>query len=230
MTTNGVGLARALPALRREGLTALNLSLDTLDRGQYAAITRRGRSGGRPGRSGRRAGRARAAGSSSTACPWGRTTPNWSLWPPWRGTIPWRCALSSLCPSVWAGLSPAAARRRSSPGWSGPSVRRSPAPRGGGSGPGHYVTFAGFSGRVGFISALSHPFCTGCNRVRLTASGFLKTCLQYDAGVDLRALLRGGAPECAASGGHAGGHPPEAAPAPLRLRRVRDLRRAAQYE
>ena len=70
-----------------------------------------------------------------------------------------------------------------------------PCPQGGGSGPGRYVTFAGFRGRVGFISALSHPFCTGCNRVRLTASGFLKTCLQYDAGVDLRALLRGGAPD-----------------------------------
>jgi GTP 3',8-cyclase len=44
-------------------------------------------------------------------------------------------------------------------------------------------------GEVGFISAISHKFCSGCNRVRLTADGFLKTCLQYDAGVKLKPLL-----------------------------------------
>jgi cyclic pyranopterin phosphate synthase len=62
-----------------------------------------------------------------------------------------------------------------------------------GNGPGHYYTFPGFCGRVGFISAVSHRFCDSCNRVRLTSQGFLKTCLQYDTGADLRALLRGGA-------------------------------------
>lgn len=43
--------------------------------------------------------------------------------------------------------------------------------------------------RIGFISALTHRFCETCDRVRLTADGFLKTCLQYDAGVALRPLL-----------------------------------------
>ena len=55
------------------------------------------------------------------------------------------------------------------------------------------MTFAGFTGRVGFISAVSHQFCESCNRVRLTATGFLKTCLQYEAGVNLKALLESGA-------------------------------------
>ena len=32
-----------------------------------------------------------------------------------------------------------------------------------------------------------------CNRVRLTSEGYLKTCLQYDSGTDLRVLLRNGA-------------------------------------
>ena len=36
---------------------------------------------------------------------------------------------------------------------------------------------------------MSHQFCARCNRVRLTATGFLKTCLQYETGVDLRALM-----------------------------------------
>lgn len=62
-----------------------------------------------------------------------------------------------------------------------------------GNGPGHYYTFPGFKGKIGFISAVSHKFCSSCNRVRLTAQGYLKTCLQYDVGVDLRNLLRGDA-------------------------------------
>lgn len=62
-----------------------------------------------------------------------------------------------------------------------------------GNGPGHYYSFEGFKGKIGFISAISHKFCDACNRVRLTAQGYLKTCLQYDIGVDLKKLLRNGA-------------------------------------
>ena len=64
-------------------------------------------------------------------------------------------------------------------------------------GPSRNVTFPGFRGKVGFISAVSHQFCQSCNRVRLTATGFLKTCLQYDHGVDLKALLDAGADDTA---------------------------------
>lgn len=52
-----------------------------------------------------------------------------------------------------------------------------------------YFSFPGMSGKVGFISAVTHKFCDDCNRVRLTADGFLKTCLQYDSGVSLRDIL-----------------------------------------
>ena len=68
-----------------------------------------------------------------------------------------------------------------------------PCPQEAAGGPSRYVTFSGFAGRVGFISALSHQFCGGCNRVRLTAQGLLKPCLQYESHTDLRALLRSGA-------------------------------------
>ena len=64
-----------------------------------------------------------------------------------------------------------------------------------GSGPAHYVEIDGFAGKIGFISAISHKFCSGCNRVRLMSDGFLKPCLQYETGVDLRTLLRGGVSE-----------------------------------
>ena len=61
-----------------------------------------------------------------------------------------------------------------------------------GNGPCHYYTLEGFCGRIGFISALSHKFCKQCNRVRLTSTGYLKGCLQFENGVDLKALLRNG--------------------------------------
>ena len=61
-----------------------------------------------------------------------------------------------------------------------------------GSGPAHYMEIDGFEGKIGFISAISHKFCSGCNRVRMTADGFLKPCLQYETGMDLRTLLRDG--------------------------------------
>ncbi len=62
-----------------------------------------------------------------------------------------------------------------------------------GNGPAVYVRFSKFCGEIGFISAMSHKFCNQCNRVRLTAEGFLKPCLQYAGGVDLKELLRKGA-------------------------------------
>ncbi|MCI6731195.1 MAG: GTP 3',8-cyclase MoaA [Lachnospiraceae bacterium] len=62
-----------------------------------------------------------------------------------------------------------------------------------GNGPSHYYSFEGFEGKIGFISAISHKFCSQCNRVRLTSQGFLKTCLQYNTGIDLKMPLRKGA-------------------------------------
>lgn len=58
-----------------------------------------------------------------------------------------------------------------------------------GNGPCVYYTLEGFQGKIGFIAALSHKFCSQCNRVRLTADGMLKTCLQYDVGCNLKQLL-----------------------------------------
>lgn len=60
-------------------------------------------------------------------------------------------------------------------------------------GPAEYYRFPGFSGRIGFISPISHKFCRECNRVRLTCEGRLKLCLHYDRGLELKPLLRSGA-------------------------------------
>ncbi|KAA8500773.1 GTP 3',8-cyclase MoaA [Mediterraneibacter catenae] len=62
-----------------------------------------------------------------------------------------------------------------------------------GNGPAVYVQFSGFQGKIGFIDAVTHKFCSTCNRVRLTSEGRLKLCLQYETGIDMRKLLRSGA-------------------------------------
>jgi cyclic pyranopterin phosphate synthase len=46
-------------------------------------------------------------------------------------------------------------------------------------------------GRVGFISAMSAPFCSTCNRLRLTATRVLRSCLFEGGEVDLKPILRG---------------------------------------
>lgn len=58
------------------------------------------------------------------------------------------------------------------------------------SGPAKYIKVKGYKGKIGFISAMSDCFCEECNRIRLTSDGFLKKCLHYNYGVDLKKLLR----------------------------------------
>lgn len=64
-----------------------------------------------------------------------------------------------------------------------------------GSGPAVYYQFSDLKVPVGFISAIHGKFCDTCNRVRLTAEGYLKLCLCYDQGEDLRRVLREGEKE-----------------------------------
>ena len=45
-------------------------------------------------------------------------------------------------------------------------------------------------GRIGFISAMSSPFCSTCNRLRLTANGLLRSCLFEGGEVNVRPILR----------------------------------------
>ncbi len=59
-----------------------------------------------------------------------------------------------------------------------------------GTGPAREYRIGSTEGRVGFISAMSKPFCETCNRLRLTAEGQLRSCL-FDGGeVELRPVLR----------------------------------------
>lgn len=51
-------------------------------------------------------------------------------------------------------------------------------------------TFSDGIGEVGFINPVSEPFCSSCDRIRLTADGQLRTCLFATEETDLRAVLR----------------------------------------
>ncbi|MDP9384910.1 MAG: GTP 3',8-cyclase MoaA [Actinomycetota bacterium] len=53
--------------------------------------------------------------------------------------------------------------------------------------------FADGQGEIGFISPVTEPFCGDCNRIRLTADGRMRTCLFSVTETDLRGPLRDGA-------------------------------------
>ena len=196
LTTNGVLLAQQLPQLRLAGLDGVNLSLDTLDPQQFSAITRR--EGLLP---------QVLKGLEAAADTPGLTVKV--------NCVPTQFNEDQVVPLASLALEREISVRfielmpiglgRDRHGLSQEQVMERltgafgtsmPCANPKGAGPGTYVTFSGFAGRVGFISALSHQFCHQCNRVRLTADGHLKTCLQYQDGVDLKPYLEeGGAPQ-----------------------------------
>lgn len=59
-------------------------------------------------------------------------------------------------------------------------------------GPARYFDVVETGTRVGFITPLTNNFCSGCNRIRITATGTVFGCLGHDQNVDLRGPLRSG--------------------------------------
>ena len=191
LTTNGVLLAQQLPGLVSAGLDGVNISLDTLNREQFRAITRRDELD-----------RVLAGLNAALECPGLNVKIN---------CLPMGRNDDQLVPLVeLARERPLSVRfievmpiglGKELTYRSEDEVRAMLETRFGpmepfhgrlGNGPCHYFSLPGFAGKVGFISALSHQFCSECNRVRLTSDGFLKTCLQYELGVDLKALMQDG--------------------------------------
>ncbi len=61
-----------------------------------------------------------------------------------------------------------------------------------GGGPATIYKIKGALGNIGFISAVSKPFCSTCNRLRLTSDGKLRSCLLRGGEVDVKDILRSG--------------------------------------
>jgi GTP 3',8-cyclase len=57
-------------------------------------------------------------------------------------------------------------------------------------GPARYVRVGETGGKLGFITPMTHNFCESCNRVRITCTGTLHTCLGHEDASDLRKPLR----------------------------------------
>ena len=58
-----------------------------------------------------------------------------------------------------------------------------------GDGPAHYFRLKGTKGLLGFILPVSNPFCSQCNRLRLTPDGHLKSCLLSEEGLYIKPLI-----------------------------------------
>jgi len=57
-------------------------------------------------------------------------------------------------------------------------------------GPARYVQVSETGGKLGFITPMTHNFCESCNRVRVTCTGTIHTCLGHEDASDLRRPLR----------------------------------------
>jgi cyclic pyranopterin phosphate synthase len=60
-------------------------------------------------------------------------------------------------------------------------------------GPARYVRVGETGGKLGFITPMTHNFCESCNRVRITCTGTIHTCLGQEDATDLRRPLRASA-------------------------------------
>ena len=192
ITTNGMLLAEKLPALLDAGITAVNISLDTLDRTVFEQIT------GVDGRD-------RVLEAVHAAVDAGlRTKINCVPCREWNAEgLELIAALARELPVDvrFIELMPVGCGKQFHGIGSGEVLAALESVFGKacavsekrGNGPAAYYSFRDFMGQIGYISPLSHQFCDSCNRIRLTAEGRLKLCLHYDTGIELKPLLRGGA-------------------------------------
>jgi cyclic pyranopterin phosphate synthase len=193
LTTNGTQLARHAAALAACGVRRVNVSLDTRDPARFAAITR----WGRLERVLEGIAAAKAAGlhvKINTVALRGVNEDEIGDLLAWCMDEGHDLCLIETMPMGEIGaeradqylpLSLVRARLRLRFGLSESAHRTG--------GPARYFDVAGSATRLGFITPMTHNFCEGCNRVRLTCTGTLYLCLGQDDAADLRGVLRGGA-------------------------------------
>jgi len=197
LTTNGTRLAEFADRIAAAGVRRINVSLDTLDRGEFARLTRRdslpqvleGIAA------------AQAAGLTVKLNTVALKGINEEQLP---DLIAWahahRCDIT-LIEVMPLGeveedrfdhyLPLSAVRENLERRWTlTPSDHRT-------GGPARYFDIAETGGRLGLITPLTGNFCEGCNRIRVTATGQLYPCLGGAERIDLRAALRSADPDTA---------------------------------
>jgi cyclic pyranopterin phosphate synthase len=199
MTTNGVGLARRAAALAAAGLDRVNVSLDSVNREHFTAITRRDRladvldglvAAQRAGLTPIKVnavldpvtGRDDVVELLRFCLEHGYQLRVIEQMPLDAGHL-WRRDAALSADDVLAALRPHF------------RLRPDPAPRG--SAPAElWLVDMGPntpSGKFGVVASVSHAFCSTCDRTRLTADGQIRSCLFSADETDLRGLLRSGA-------------------------------------
>jgi GTP 3',8-cyclase len=191
LTTNGTLLARYAADLASMGIRRINLSLDTLDPARYRAVTRWGELG-KVMEGIEAAQRAGIAVKINTVALKGFNEHEIPALVTWAHGLGMDLTLIEVMPLGDVGadrddqfLPLSQVRRQLADRF---TLNASGHDTGG---PARYVEVAETGGRIGFITPLSHNFCESCNRVRVTCTGHLYTCLGHEEGADLRAALRG---------------------------------------
>ena len=189
MTTNGMLLAEMLPALMKNGLDAVNISLDTLKPEVFRYIT------GKNALPAVLAGIHAAADSGlkvkiNAVLQQGVNDGEWEDLLLLSKDLPVDVRFIEMmpighgkgCPEVSNDMILGKIRQKYPGTAEDQSVH--------GNGPARYVRIPGFRGGAGFISAIHGQFCASCNRIRLTSQGRLKPCLCYGDTVDLMDVFR----------------------------------------
>jgi cyclic pyranopterin phosphate synthase len=199
LTTNGIQLSRYADDLKQAGLHRVNVSLDTLQPQRFRQITRRGhlqdvlegiQAAHRAGLEPVKINTVLIRGlndDESVDLARKTITDGWHVrfieWMPvgdaaaaegdWERSLVTSAETRSRIEAALGTLEPARM-----------SV---------GGGPARYYRLPHALGTVGFVSPLTEHFCSGCNRLRLTADGQLRPCLLSEREIDLRTPLRQGA-------------------------------------
>jgi GTP 3',8-cyclase len=191
LTTNGSQLAGAAASLFASGIRRINVSLDSLDPDKFAHITRRGRldqvlAG---------IAAAKAAGLGIKINMVGLKDLNEDEIEP---MLRW-CGSEGFDLTFIETMPLGDVENRSAHYLPLDGVRASLAERfvlipslARTGGPARYFDVPELGARLGFITPISENFCSGCNRIRVTATGTAYGCLGHDQRVELRNLLRSG--------------------------------------
>ena len=191
LTTNGVLTAQHIPELKKLGIASVNLSLDTVDRQRFHAITRRDEfepvmetlrlliEHGIPVKINAVVMEGK---NIDDIIPLIELTKNDNVDVRFIEEMPFNGEGNHYSSLLWTYKKILDYVKEHYPG-----LHKIPDPQ--------YSTsynyhIPGYSGNIGVIAAFSRTFCGTCNRVRVTAQGTLKTCLYDDGALDLRQLLR----------------------------------------
>ncbi len=194
LTTNGIHLARKAATLRAAGLDRINVSVDTTDPAAFAALTR----GGDLSRvwEGIEAAREAGFGVVKLNAVLLRTVNGGGLVDLVMEAVRRGCQMRfielmpygegmALHATDYLSADEAIQILSRDLEYIGPS-------RSTGTAKLHWFGHRGARFEVGFITPVSHPFCGGCDRIRLDSRGRLFTCLRSSFGYDLLGPLREG--------------------------------------